>query len=312
MTAEPEGYAALVGGAGVFDMHGAVLEVVGPDAATFLHGQLSADVEGLGVGEGVEALLLGPKGRLVAVGYLLRPETARFLYVVDAGVWDAAAERLVRFHLNVDCDITGDDELGVWSVAGPAADSAVAGAFGAAAVPPRSPLAVVPVPSLGDDAFAVRAPAEGLGGIHLVGLAAAPAVADAVAVPSAALDARRVETCVPLFGVDYDESTLPHDAGLVPRAVSLDKGCYVGQELIERIWSRGHANRVPRSVRIDGGPVPPPGAVVRAGGRELGHLTTTAWCPRWNAPGGLGLLRVEAEAGTEVDVGGVAAEVAAH
>lgn len=298
-------------GAGLVDRDGAVLEITGPDAASFLHGQLSADVEGLAVGAGAESLLLSPKGRLVAVGYLVRPDETRFLYVVDASVWDAAVERLVRFHLRVDCDIAGDDELGVWSVVGPEADAAVAAALGAGAVPPPEPLSVVTVPALGEDAVAVRTGAEAAGGVDLVGVPGAPGIPGAAAVSREAVDARRVEVCVPRFGVDYDEGTVPHDAGLVPRAVGLDKGCYVGQELVERIWSRGHANRAPRSVRLDGGDVPAPGAVVVAGDREVGSLTTTAWCPAWDAPGGVGLLRVEVEEGAQVSVEGAAAIVVA-
>lgn len=307
----PVGYDALRHGAGRVDRNGAVLEVSGPDAAAFLHGQLSADVESLAVGAGTEALLLSPKGRLVAVGYLLRTGDTRFAYVVDARVRDATAERLVRFHLRVDCDIAGDDELGVWSVLGPAADAATAAALGAAAVPPHEPLAVVSVPSLGDDAVAVRAATGALAGIHLAAIAGEPDIPGAVSASRGALDAVRVEHGVALFGVDYDESTVPHDAGLVPRAVGLDKGCYVGQELIERIWSRGHANRTPRSVRIHAGEVPAPGAVVSAGDREVGRLTTTAWCPAWDAPGGLGLLRIDVGAGAEVSVEGAAATVVA-
>lgn len=307
----PQGYAAMADGAGLLDRHGAVLEVTGPDAAAFLHGQLSAGVEGLAVGAGAESLLLSPKGRLVAVGYVLRAGADRYLYVVDARVWAAAAERLVQYHLRVDCDIAGDDELGVWSLVGPDADAVVAEALGPDSVPPAEPLATVAVPALGDDAVAVRARAGAFGGVHLVGLAAAPELAGAVAVSPEAYDARRVETGLVLFGVDYDESTIPHDAGLVPRAVSLEKGCYVGQELIERIYSRGHANRAARSVRVSGESVPAVGAAVVADGKEVGHLTTTAWCPAWDAAGGVGLLRVEVEEGADVEAGGVAARVVA-
>lgn len=310
MNADPDGYAALVGGAGLVDRHGRVLEVTGPDAAAFLHGQTSADAEGMAVGAGAEALLLSPKGKLVAVGYLLRPGPQRFLFLIDAGVWDAAVERLVQFHLRVDCDIVGDDELGVWSVVGPASDDVVATALGRAAVPPAASLSVVEVPALGADAVAVRAREGAFGGIHLAGVASRPDFPGAGEVSEAALDARRVEVCVPLFGVDYDEATIPHDAGLVPRAVDLDKGCYVGQELVERIWSRGHANWAPRSVRFgSGAAVPAPGAAVVAGDKEVGRLTTTAWCPAWGAPGGLGLLRAEIDPGAVVSVDGVPATV---
>lgn len=310
MNADPEGYAALVGGAGLVDRHGAVLEVTGADAAAFLHGQLTADAEGLAVGAGAEALLLSPKGRLVGVGYLLRPQPQRFLYLIDARVWDAVVERLVRFHLRVDCDISGDDDLAVWSLIGPSSDDVVAAALGPDAVPPSDALSVVEVPALGDDAVAVRAREGALGGIHLAGVVGRPELPGAVEAADAAVDARRVELCLPRFGVDYDEATIPHDANLVPRAVDLDKGCYVGQELVERIWSRGHANWAPRSVRFaSDAAVPASGASVAAGDKEVGHLTTTAWCPAWGAPGGLGLLRAEIELGAVVSVDGVPAAV---
>lgn len=300
------GYRAMTQGAGLVDRAGAVLGVTGPDAGEFLDGQLSVAASKIEVGAGAEALLLSPQGRLVAVGLLLRSGTDDFLYLLDRRTFDAAAERLVQFHVRVDCDVYGDDELGLWAVIGPGADDAVRAAFGVDPPPDAAPLAHLSMPGH-DDWRLVREPAEGLGGILAVCSREHPEVPGAVDVDPVSLDARRIEAGSARFGIDYDESTVPQEAGLVPRAVDLDKGCYVGQELIERIYSRGHTNRSVRRVRLEGDSVPSPGAlVVDSAGKEVGSLTTTAWCPSWDAPGGLGLLRRELQPDSTVAVGAAA------
>ncbi|MFM7271872.1 MAG: YgfZ/GcvT domain-containing protein [Actinomycetes bacterium] len=121
--------------------------------------------------------------------------------------------------------------------------------------------------------------------------------------PDAAADAERIAAGLPRMGVDLDDSVIPQEAELEVDAVSFTKGCFVGQELVCRIDSRGHVNRFLRRLEFEGSDVPRPGAVVLSGDREVGATTSVA-------PGrALAFVRREVEPGTEVTVDGVPATV---
>ncbi len=133
-------------------------------------------------------------------------------------------------------------------------------------------------------------------------VAAVSAAVDAPLVDAHAYERARIEAGISRQGVDTDDRTIPQEAGLELVAVSFTKGCFVGQELVCRIDSRGHVNRHLRRLRADAG-VMEPGAVVTFGEREIGEVTSTV--------GGvaLAMLRREVEPGARVDVGGTAALV---
>jgi folate-binding protein YgfZ len=100
--------------------------------------------------------------------------------------------------------------------------------------------------------------------------------AGAVDVDAVVADVLRVEAGVPKFHQDMNEDTIPLEAGLESRAISLTKGCYVGQEVIIRVLHRGHGRVARRLVGLvlEGGAVPPPGTAVHAEGREVGRVTS--------------------------------------
>jgi folate-binding protein YgfZ len=109
------------------------------------------------------------------------------------------------------------------------------------------------------------------------------AIVTAGALPAtpATLEAARIEARYPVFGVDMTADTIPLEAGIEDRAISLTKGCYVGQEVIIRVLHRGHG-RVARKLvqlQIEGGP-PSPDAKVFGGDREIGFITSAATSPR--------------------------------
>ena len=122
-----------------------------------------------------------------------------------------------------------------------------------------------------------------------------PDVPDA---PVSAATAVRIEDGEPVMGRDVDERTIPQETGLVPAAVSFTKGCYVGQELVARIDSRGHVNRLLRGFTADG-PVGE-GTDVVAAGKPVGTLTSVAESPRLGTVA-LALLRREVEPGSTVE-----------
>lgn len=127
-----------------------------------------------------------------------------------------------------------------------------------------------------------------------------------------ALNSVRLECGTPWFGLDYDDKQIPHEAGLEHSHINYEKGCYTGQEIVERVRSRGHVNRRLAELRFFSDQAPPPGTKLLSGGNEIGNVTSTAFSPRLGQPIGLGYVRREQSViGTRVDASGIPAEVIA-
>lgn len=292
---------ALQEDAGVVDRsaRGAVL-VSGPDALPFLHSLVSADVAGLGDGEGAHALLLSPQGKLDVDLRLLRVGEECWLDA-EVGQGPRLAGSLHRFLIRVEVEVTDRSEAwGELAVRGPAAPARVAEVTGVE--PPDSPHAHV----AWGDLRVVRAGSPGRLGIDVVGpvgaLAGAWEALRAAGVRSAglaALERARIEAGVPRQGHDLDERTIPQEALLERDAVSFTKGCFLGQELVCRIDTRGHVNRYLRRLRVLGG-APPAGAEVVRDGRGVGVVTSVADPIESEGPAALGYVRREVEPPAEV------------
>jgi folate-binding protein YgfZ len=106
-----------------------------------------------------------------------------------------------------------------------------------------------------------------------------------------ALELLRVEAGIPKFGVDMDEETIPNEAGLEARAISYDKGCYIGQETIARIKTYGHVNRQLVQMVLTGESVPSRGDRIVAKDREVGQVTSAARSTRLGKLLALGYVR---------------------
>jgi folate-binding protein YgfZ len=187
-------------------------------------------------------------------------------------------EDLTRFKLRVQLEI-GEPEP-VLDLVGPESESVVAGE-GWRALP--APLGTLP------RFFVVGAEPEDLAG------AARP-------VGGLAYAAVRVEMGEPAMGRDVDESTIPQEAVDVAETVSFTKGCYLGQELVARIDSRGHVNRHLRGLVLTENALPPEGAGVFADGTAVGSITSVSESLKVGAPIGLGLIRREVEPGSPVEI----------
>ena len=141
---------------------------------------------------------------------------------------------------------------------------------------------------------------------HLEGLAQALREAGAVDVDPAVAEICRIESGRPIFGKDMAEDTIPLEAGIEDRAISLTKGCYVGQEIIIRVLHRGHGRVARRLVGLmldPGAAVPAPGSAIRAGDREIGTITSAALSPALGRPIALGYVHRDfVEPGTAVTV----------
>ena len=222
-----------------------VVTVEGPDAATYLQGQLSQDVETLSVGDSAWTFALQPQGKVDAWFRLTRVGDEAFRADVDAGHGEALLARLQRFLLRTQADLTLTTEPMV----------AVRGTPGVAGA----------VPGL-DPAW------PGIDGVDLLGTDQLP---EGVAPGTVeALERLRIRAGVPAMGAELTERTIPAEAGVVERSVSFTKGCFTGQELVARIDSRG--GNVPRHLRLveAEGPLTV-GAEVLVDGQVVGEVTSS-------------------------------------
>jgi folate-binding protein YgfZ len=110
----------------------------------------------------------------------------------------------------------------------------------------------------------------------------------------AALSATRLAQGVPWFGYDFGEKQIPHEAGLQDSHISYTKGCYTGQEIVERVRSRGQVNRQRVRLAFSGDVVPEPEAPLTLDGKEVGYVTRAA--RTWDPPRILGMAYVRKEA----------------
>ena len=253
--------------------------VEGADATSFLQSLVSQDLDALAVGESGHSLLLAPQGKLLVDFYILHVEPEVWWCVCEGGFGDALATGLNRFKIRVKVELTQV----------PVAALALRGVEPPAATPPGVQiLAVQWAGAPAFDAFdAIGAEAA---------IAALSDLVDAPLIDSGAYELARIEAGVPRQGFDTDERTIPQEAGLELVAVSFTKGCFVGQELVCRIDSRGHVNRHLRRLRASDGSLTR-GDAVAVDGREVGEVTSAA--------GGvaLAMLRREVEPGAHVGVG---------
>jgi folate-binding protein YgfZ len=136
-------------------------------------------------------------------------------------------------------------------------------------------------------------------------------VAGAVPLGFEAWEILRVAAGVPRYGVDIRDRDLPQETAQ-QRALHFTKGCYVGQEIVERIHSRGAVHRTFTGFQLDHGQLPPPGSKIQVSGKEVGEITSVATVPDngGERPVALGYIRREAgNPGATVEIAGVKAVV---
>jgi folate-binding protein YgfZ len=280
----------------IVDTTGRGLVVVsGPDATTFLQSLVSADLGPVADGGGVASLLLTPQGKLDVAFRALRLDEQEWWLETDESYGPRLAASLARFRIRVKVDIADrSGDLGSFALRGDDAERVPAPAEPHAHVAWRGARVVrCAWPDVtGADVIGPRADVERLRA-ELVSAGATPAEARD-------LEALRIEAGVARMGADLDDRTIPQEAFLERDAVSFTKGCFLGQELVCRIDTRGHVNRYLRRFRLDGDP-PGPGSAVEHDGRVVGEITSAA--PR---PGGgavaLGYVRREVEPPATVTV----------
>ncbi len=276
---EREWRAAREGCALFAPTHRALIVARGDDRLTFLQGMLSNDVKSLAVGAGVYAAFLTQAGKIVS-DLRVFGDQGRVLILLPASRATAVKEGLERF-------IVADDvELEISSVVtplvgleGPTAADVVERILGER--PAAGEDLALRQGRFQSEPVAVLSTSEIDGrGYLLCGsstlaapLLEAARAGGALMIGMEALNLLRVEAGIPWYGRDMDEDVLLMEAGL-ERAVSFTKGCYLGQEVVERIAARGHVNRKLCGLVIDGSTVPEPGATLHHADRDVGHITS--------------------------------------
>ena len=289
------------------------IDVTGEDRVRFLHALLSNLVVGVAPGAGNRSVLLTDKGRMVAPVEVLVGDDAVHLGV-PAACGETVLEALDGYVIADDVDLALANRQTL-PVVGPEAPARVAGLLGVAL--PGEDHAHLAGTLAGRPVTVARL---GLHGVPDATVLCAPADVDAVVaalatagVPpgdSGAGEVLRVEAGLPAWGAELTGDTLPMEAGL-DALLHATKGCYVGQETVVRVRSRGHVNWLVKGLLLDGAAPPAPGTpVTHADGKQVGRITSALRSPTLGITIALARLRHEVrEPGTRLDVEGVGAEV---
>ena len=303
-----EGVAKVRERAGFFvpDIFG-VLELEGPEAAAFLDAQLPVRVLDLKAGQGAHTAYLDAKGRITHELLLLRLEEHRFWILAPVSELESLVAKLETFHVREAFTVRNRAaELAVWDVHGPRTPEILAQIFGAK-VPP-DPYAHVAFPR--EDLpvrFVVHPWSGGPGGALIFARQDAARVKEALIrddvplIDASALEMLRIEGGRLERGIDLDDRTLLLELAR-PEMVSHDKGCYLGQETIARVQSRGHVNRRIMGLELEGTGVPDPGSIVLLGDHPVGETRSACFSPSLDRPIAIAMIRLEAEPGRTVHV----------
>ena len=224
--------------------------VSGPDAETYLQGQLSQDVGALAVGASAWTFLLQPTGKVEVLARITRRAPDAFLLDTDGGFGTAMAARLQRFLMRTKATI----EPLAWQV-----------------LAVRNPGPTLVTTSA---ALVLNANWHDQRGFDLMGESVEPPLG-ATRVERPAYERLRIEAGWPAMGAELTGDTIPAEAGVVVEAASFTKGCYTGQELVARIDSRGgHVPHFLRHVRLNR--PARAGDVVEVDGKDAGRLTSVS------------------------------------
>jgi folate-binding protein YgfZ len=310
-----------------------VFSLAGPDRSRYLNAVLTSNVRDLLPGQGTVGLLLNAQGHILAELETLACED-RILALGHIQVRKKTGEILEKFIIMDDVTLTDETaEYGTVAMEGPEASAIVheLARIDLSALPARGDFGAQP--ALGHTSARVASaageiscrvirsslfgfpgveflvPREALGslwgalGVGVRAHGGAP-------IGYRALNALRLEAGVPWFGVDFDERQIPHEAALENTHISFVKGCYTGQEIVERVRSRGHVNRRRTGLQFSAADPPVAGAALTAAGAEAGQVTSAAFSPLVGTAIGMGYVRREHHnVGTALQCAEIATEV---
>ena len=288
------GYESLRTSAAWIDLSGrGTIRVIGDDRARLIHAMCTNRVLDLAPGDGVYAFFLNAQGRILADAYVFNLDQTLLL--------DTEPEAAVRLREHLDKYIIADDaaledETAQWAkigLEGPGALEAAA-QLGIPAPPKRYRLQV-----FDDGGFVANVASAGVRGLRVF----LPCQEKAeflerlanIGIPEATPNEARVvrlELGKPRYGEDITERYLVQETGQSD-AVHSNKGCYLGQEIVERVRSRGQVHRVLAPVRIRTNQPPPAGTKLVVDGKDVAEITSAAYSPVFQETVALAYVRTE-------------------
>ena len=310
---------AVRAAAGLFDFSfRAKFALTGRDAQKFLHRIVSNDIKRLSAGEGTYATLLNPQGQILAD---LRVYAAQDRLLVDTDA-DLRAKAMATLRRYIIGDQVQAEPLDTCALAfeGPKArgllektlheDLPAMKDFDHFATNYAGfPVRVVRISNTGEEGYEVWAAPKVMMGLWGAACGQAPSY-DMLPCGTEALESLRIEAGIPRYGSELGEDTLPLEANLM-NALSFNKGCYIGQEIVERARSRGHVNWKLAGVTIESSQLPAPGEKLTLDGKEVAEVTSACASPSLRKTIALAYIRREhLEDGTRLQTAsGATAEV---
>ena len=322
-------YTAAREAVAIFDTNWhAIVELSGPDRVRYLNAIVSNDVKTLGEGRGTLALLLNPQGHILAELEIYAPQD-KLLVLSHASVRERTVATLDKFIIMDDVtlnDVT--EQFGSLAIEGPRAGTVIAEACGLS-LEGFSERAIAEVQIDGAACHLIRHSHFGLPGAEIIAprehlgplwknLRASVVAQHGAAIGMRAVNSLRLEAGIPWFPDDFNDTVIPHEAALEATHISFSKGCYTGQEIVERVRSRGQVNR--RRVQVKFSTADPPAPLTRmyahnaegksAESTEVGIITSSAFSPAAHAAIGMAYVRREHNSpGSILDFNGGTAEV---
>lgn len=277
----------------------AFLRVAGSDATRWLNGMVTNSAQALAPGEGNYNFLLNSQGRIQGDCTLYRETSSgepTFLLATDAAQLDTIVQHLDRFIIMDDVELTPilADESSLLLL-GPESPAFLAGLNLPTPDPLRLTQASTPhgpvllLTAQGGKRFELRAPVATLNALQQQ-----LTVENIPEIPAETLEQLRIVLAIPKYGIDIRDRELPQETAQT-HALHFSKGCYLGQEIVERIHSRGQVNRVFTPLHLEG-TLPTLPAALEAGGKAVGEITSAAQVNLRDGPELLALGYVRREA----------------
>lgn len=287
------GYGALRGSAAWYDVSArGKIYARGEDRKRLLHAMTTNHVQQLEPGQGLYAFFLTAQGRIIADADIFALEDA-LLLDTEPGTRAKLYEHLDKFIIADDVTLEdASDDTATLEVSGPQSDE-ILRKLGASL--PQADHAL----TMWDTEIVARVTATGAPGYRIVTplaekeeLVLALEEGGIVRADEESWDIVRLEHGHPRYGVDIRDTNLPQETQ-VTRALHFQKGCYIGQEIVERVRSRGHVNRLLTSLSLDTTIAPNSGDKLIADGKDVGEITSARYSPGLQQVVALGYLRAE-------------------
>lgn len=265
-----QGYDELQQSKAYFPLQRGLILIKGEDRARLIHAMCTNHVQQLEPGQGCYAFFLNAQGRILADAHIFNLGEELLL--------DTEGSAREKLYQHIDNYIIADD-VTLEDVSDQYPVIAIEGT----GVGARTPYAI--------NDYVASLSRTGLPGERHYHGASTDGLTEASA---EAVETARLENGVPIYGIDFTEANIAQETGIA-HAMHFSKGCYLGQEIVERVRSQGRLNRSLQYLHIEGSTAPESGASLLYGEKEAGKITSAAYSPRLGKVVAFGFVRREAE-----------------